>query len=838
MVFENNFLAVDVSGDKLFISSKASDNNKFELAWPGCEISFEGKMVIPQFPVSPFELHDKFVRQTFSESGLLFEIKLEFTDSFWMRKSVKVSKTGEMPVPDYMDADIQCFDGEIEVCGYMPEIQKKQKDVVISEDKGEEEESGKIPGCGYPLMGKHFFSGLEHPAAYNDKTENGWRLRHFPQWEGDSLECVSSVFGICEDPYEGFMEYLQTIRLPRQKEFMVSFCTFWSDPYIGNYEYDVHYDNYVGFFKAFEKLQLKPDVFTLDAGWNDRQSIFQAKPEVGGDDGLEKIRNILKEQDIDLSLWISHNGPMGISKEFLEQQNHAVGGGQSAAYCVGDYGVMMDPSFENALGDRFKQLAADFDVRHYKIDWDNECATNDSFTEKYPTKNHVRQGSLNAMIRIAETIREAAPWIVTRNGWWPSPWWLCHANHVWLTQSGDSEYSAVPSKNQRDSSSTHRDVMYYNLLQRDKSPVPLEGFDNYEFPDALRNPFDVDSVSWVNAAWLVYLRGSSYVALTLQPESLEDWQVASLKSITEFCRVHASDIIVDSGRMIGGHPGKGEIYGFLQPGKSSSWCLLRNPLPVPQRIKLDANELDLLHNVDSKIQFYPNYEAISQNAEITIPAHGIVIFVADSKPQQLISDLPFMVEKCGDKFAYRYPARISVSENVRPLVEDIYQIPDLKVEEVKKQVDDNKFTLTFKVTSPYRMREFELQVAAKNSVSKVDNVELLTSRYSGAIQCCFSQPVTFSKVGPCGHGEEKNIDGICDSEIQFFSTPVPAGGETYCRLILSGENINSNDLELWLSGYEAPSREAVVKQSAPLGFDDCLPYQHPLGFPLSTRIEV
>ncbi|MGD9495135.1 MAG: hypothetical protein AB7Y46_02375 [Armatimonadota bacterium] len=51
---------------------------------------------------------------------------------------------------------------------------------------------------------------------------------------------------------------------------------------------------------------------------------------------------------------------------------------------------------------------------------------------------------------------EANPRLITRNGWWPSPWWLQWADHVWLTTSGDCEYAAPPSRTQRDRDNTHR----------------------------------------------------------------------------------------------------------------------------------------------------------------------------------------------------------------------------------------------------------------------------------------------------------------------------------------------------------------------------------------------
>jgi hypothetical protein len=109
--------------------------------------------------------------------------------------------------------------------------------------KGEEEGAGIIPGCGYPLIGNNFFIGLEHPAAFSEFEKRGDReaicLRHHPVWENRKLQVVNEVFGWTNEPGKIFGNYLDTVRLPALKKPFVSFCTFWSDPYLGNNEYDV-----------------------------------------------------------------------------------------------------------------------------------------------------------------------------------------------------------------------------------------------------------------------------------------------------------------------------------------------------------------------------------------------------------------------------------------------------------------------------------------------------------------------------------------------------------------------------------------------------------------------
>ena len=158
--------------------------------------------------------------------------------------------------------------------------------------------------------------------------------------------------------------------------------------------------------------------------------------------------------------------------------------------------------------------------------------------------------------------------------------------------------------------------LYYAVLQRDKSIIPLDCFDNHEFPDALRNPFVEEPVSWVNAIWLSFLRGSTYLAYTLQPEKLEDWQVKSFKSIIDFCRKHAENIFVKNGYMFGGCPSHGEVYGFMQPGANQSWCIVRNPLPIPQSFPIVRRKASRTQ-WKAFLQFYPCYNMFAHGEAIT-----------------------------------------------------------------------------------------------------------------------------------------------------------------------------------------------------------------------------
>ena len=824
MKISNKVLSLCVEAGKL----KVINNRKMEalsLDWPSVSVSINGKEISPSGQPLKSVMAKNSMCQVFEEDGIRFTVQLSIGAGPWFTKNVLISSENELPTPDYVEVDRQSLpDDNLCSCGY-----KATK--FLNVGKGEEEGTGIMPGCGYPLIGKNFFIGMEHSAAFSETLKKGGRelisLRHYPVWENKELQVVNEVFGWADGPGKVFGDYLETIRIPALKKPFVSFCTFWSDPYLGNYEYDVSYEAYEAFFKAFEKHGLIPDAFTLDAGWNDRQSVFQSKKKVGGDKGLVKLRQLAEKMGSALSLWSSHNGPMGVSPEFMKKMGFEIGSGKSAAYCGDGYGVMMDEHFAEALEKRYCELASKVGAVHFKIDWDNDCATNASFNKIYPSVNHVRQASLNAFFKIARKLRKTKKNIITRNGWWVSPWWLSEASHVWLPDSGDSEYTSLPSKTQRDAASTHRDLMYYNVLRRDKSAIYLDCFDNHEFPDAFRNPFMEDPLSWTNAVWLSFMRGSTYIAYTLQPESLESRQVESLKQIMKFCRTYSEKIFTSRGQMVLGHPGHGEVYGFYQPGKNESWCLLRNPLPIPQKIKFSPESFSS-HKVKTASQFYPHYETLETGKELLFLAHEIKIVVFSSEKSKASFSMPYMAVKKGKDYLYSFPASENVSKQIKPMSAEIQQIKKMECGDFTKENIKNGIRYKWFVTVPYRMREMELQFSVK-TVKGMPEISAYSSRYNG-FGSLSSLPVTELKPGMAGHGEGKNPDSSCAKDIVYYSVKVPAGGQFGLFLQMGDFCEGTEILSAWLAGYQAPSRNSLLQKKAPMGFGKCLPYQHPLGF--------
>ena len=778
--------------------------------YPAVKLSINGELCSwEQISENKFRCNDIIMTVTYEDLGSIY------------RKIVDISSSTDLPTPDYLIVDYQTIpDNQLKMRGYIA------SSGTSSMELSDEEGGGFMPGCGYPLVGSHFFVGLEHQAGFNivrDQNENSstYELRQHPVWEDHKLVTMTAIIGKSENPEESYKEYLDSIKVSGIEKSLFSFCSFWSEPYTGNYEYVIGGENYKTFVEAFSKLNLTPDVYTLDAGWQDRNSIFEAKAAAGGEAGLVKLREFFESHNAKLSLWVSHNGPMGTNPEYLESIGVAVGSGMSSTYRGKGFGILMDKKLETLLTERFCQLVSDnINAVHLKMDWDNDCATNDAYKEKYPTRNHVREASVNVQNRIALAIRKANPTVKLRHGWWPSPWQLAYAEHLFLADSGDCEHSSIPSLTQRDCTFTARDIQYYHHFKRDGGLVPLNCIDNHDFPQAPRNPFAGDDGVWSNCALWAIMRGTSYQPWTLQPEALTDKQCNILRNTMAFARKYENILFNGKCSMIGGNPRLGEIYGFSHPLKDGKLISLRNPLPIPQKYTLDCI------NVNEEIlQLYPDIRKL--DTLLTFAPHEVKV-IQITKEKIDLGSHPFQVIDG----TYFYPSSATISKEISPMVSEVYQMPKFELQNGMDQDIPNGKRYWFKLVAPYRMNTCALVFRITGNNVKDIHPRIYQGRDARAITNCYALPITEIFSGNEGRGEYQNPIPKTNWG-RFFQVQVPCGGGSFYRLELDSTDY---DLELWAYGYESLSR---VGSSTGPSLDGLIKVpEFSLGFVCTSKLEI
>ena len=819
-------MILQVNGKKLQAETASGLARDFD--FPAAAVSIAGKRIEARTPAGPpRKLSGGGWQAVFKDGPCRFTVTVTPGGPDWFFKQVEITAGSELPTPDYVEVDFQKTRAPgLRRYGYMGSCGK------IGGANSEEEGSGLVPGSGYPLMGRDLFTGLEHPAAFNTvRSSRGvtaaWQLRHFPIWKNGKIKSVRAVIGLSTKPRECFFDYLDTVRLPRMSSPLFAFCSFWSDPHCdGTSEYQVTRDNYVSLLNGFTKLGLRPDVYLLDAGWQDRKSFFRAKRVYGGERELKDLGKKLRAAGSDLALWVSTNGPVGMDMDFLRSKGIPVGGGISSHYSGPNYAVMFDPELEKILTRRFCELASpEYGTRLFKVDWDNECATSPEFDRLYPTRDHVREASIDMMARLNAAERKVDPRVLTRNGRWPSPWHLMLTSHVSLPDGGDCEFSSFPALDQRDASTTHRDTLYWCVHVRDESVFPLDSYDNHEFAHSLRNPFQETPGVWSNTCVWAIMRGTSYHQLALMPEALEDWQAAILRRVMEVLRKHAPEIITGRSRMIGGNPGRGEIYGFLHPGAQGKCLLaLRNSSPLPQ-------EYALPDHAPYYEQHYPDCRKFRAGEKIVFAPHEVKVLAGSAKEVKNALPYPCRLVPAAENCSYE----CFLPASRKPDVREIHQIPELRPIQTKVQTEKDGLRLDFGLQVPWRMRNFKLLFRIRGKNHDQVKAALRTSRFSGCGASSYAVPVAEIPFGVPGSGERKNPDVSPAHDVRYFAADLPQGGNVFCRLTLTGGAVKVKDVELWVSGYEAPAR-SPGKKLFRFRTDRYLPLPHPDGFPVNLRL--
>ena len=230
------------------------------------------------------------------------------------------------------------------------------------------------------------------------------------------------------------------------------------------------------------------------------------------------------------------------------------------------------------------------------------------------------------------------------------------------------------------------------------------------------------------------------------------------------------------------------------------------------------------------MQLYPCCQKFRAGEKIVFAPHEVkVLYGCASIPEK---ELPYPCQLMpleNDSYACYLPASAQAD------VKEIHQIPKLKIIHQKEQHEENRSVFSFGLQVPWRMRDFKLLFKITgNDHAKIKPL-LFTSRFASCNASSYAVPIAEIPYGKPGSGEEKNPDAFPLHDARYFAADLPQGGEVFCKLVTEGAAINAEDMELWVSGYEAPARSP---EKIPVKFENawCLPLPQPDGFPRNIRI--
>lgn len=432
-------------------------------------------------------------------------------------------------------------------------------------------------GMGEPVfIGDNWFAGLEYPAGYSEYAEGTVTIAHHPglakpAGEEALIQSKTAVIGTgtSGDPLElAFSDYVDTIRRPAR-----NFVQY-------NSWYDLRGDeltleNLTSAFDAYDSNMLKPfgikmDAFVPDDGWQDGKSIWMPRAHLYPG-GFAPLRDALEARGSRLGIWMPLNGT-----------NLDTAWGAGEGYEKSDRGgfyCLVGPKYNAAIREATRRIITQGNLAYYKHDFNTLRCTAEGHGH-LPDDIHGHEANLDAELDLLAYERELQPDIFLNitSSVWLSPWWLEHADSVWMC-AGDFGYDKTfPQLSHREWDMSYRDVHFYNVYHRQRRLVPVSAMMTHGIIHGkyCRLGGEQETLrEWSDCSVLYYGRGVQLKELYVTPEMMdrERWDI--LGAATRWA-IEESELM-NQVVMVGGSPAAGEVHGYVHWLGDRGLIVLRNP---------------------------------------------------------------------------------------------------------------------------------------------------------------------------------------------------------------------------------------------------------------------
>ncbi len=541
------------------------------------------------------EKGNKVLNLFLSNSRMPFRIILSYwikPGTWWVRKQIELCDTSSAV---HFLQSLSPLHSHVTLYGSNGQIPVNQ---ITVENKG---------GFGQPLAFSHAeggaFLGLEYPASENMchmgndflnvtlQQQAGWIITAEMSGSQPAVLALAPPARL----HSWFYDYLDDIRVAP------------ADPYtLYNSWYDLRSPEYPGvspehvmneknvfsiadmlYNRMQKQYGITLDAFVLDDGWDVYESDWQLRKE-SFPDGLKPLADLLKQRGTALGIWYGPTGGYSFRMkrvEWMKKQGYeVVGQGRNhAMLCMGGskYGTLfMQRVTSNVSHDG---------VSYFK--WDGIQFSCSEPGHGHPVGVFSRTAILNSLIGYCKAVRKINPnvYLNITSGTWLSPWWLAHANQIWM-DGGDYGFSSLPSLTRRDASVTYRDGVLYDNFHRKNLWFPIANLMTHGIIKGKvesvggeydpRHKFADDMVMYV-------ARGISMYELYVSPAILSG---AEWKVIADALRWgRENHRILKKTFMKGGDPAAGEVYAYLHFNGKEGIIAVRNPgiSSGPMLLKLD-----------------------------------------------------------------------------------------------------------------------------------------------------------------------------------------------------------------------------------------------------------
>lgn len=462
----------------------------------------------------------------------------------------------------------------------------------------------KIARLGQPVYCGDMFFGQETPVGDNYIR---WRKAEFVYHSGRTFEELAEN-GVYSLPVfiagaakaenmtaakDAFFEYLHTvIRAPK---FRIQYNS-WYDNKLDITSERIE-KSFTAIAEGFAATGLRPlDCYVVDDGWTEYEKpvFWQFNKKFEG--GFTKEALLTQKLGSKFGVWF---GPRGgytkqtyIYAKLLEQIGYHVNEA-SKDICTADARYIKD------LCERMAEFCRLYNVDYFKIDGFAYAPCTETGHNHPPA-----EGDNTAFytflwenwLKGFEKIREANPDVCLNVTSYAhcSPWFLTHADYIWMNNASDMEFVGKGSNMQK--CLNYRDGRYRNLFVKRQYQFPAAYMYNHEPTYARRNyasrkDWENDKpITYTDEEFALYMkcclmRGSGLAELYFSPEMMTEGKWKAAAKELEYAEMH-KDLLGES-RFFGGRPERGKVYGYIAAKDGKYILMLRNSGNRPRRYRFD-----------------------------------------------------------------------------------------------------------------------------------------------------------------------------------------------------------------------------------------------------------
>jgi len=479
---------------------------------------------------------------------------------------------------------------------------------------------------GQPVYVDDLFLAIVHPGAQNFIRDGGLSCR-LPAYDqlgaSQMIRTRNLVVGAGEKDAvrRAFLGYIDATRaVPSRMIFLVN-DWYWKDK-------SRPLEAVKALAAVKQQTGVPVDSFTLDDGWDFDWDTTTGlwgqldRKRFGGD--LKTMLAAGAPANIGLSLWFGPIGGYGVRKKRIEFARTA------GFEIYGDKLCLTGPRYRKHVIESFSRWAAQ-GMDYIKVDgfWP-ECPQSD---HGHPVGPRGAIAQMDALIEVFAAWHKARPDLVIgyTSGSNPSPFWLQHCDYVWRAGRDDSHAGAGEPF---DRNNTYLDAC---LQAHRQTEMPTSAFVTFDIVQGRTTGSSKEAFE--RGAWWLAARTSLHHDWYVQPSDLSAEEWATLARAAKWAKGHEK--VFRWSRMIGGDPGKGEVYGFAAFDGGAGTLALRNPTDKAQTFEASlADALDLpaatrsrslrLRSVYGATQSLEGDHAATARLRVQLPPLAIAVFEVET----------------------------------------------------------------------------------------------------------------------------------------------------------------------------------------------------------------